>query len=754
MERRRIRVRGTVQGVGFRPFVYRHAQRLGLAGWVLNDSRGVLIEAEGTPAALDELARAIAAEPPRLARVESVETSPLAACGESGFRIVASPGGGTAAVPVSPDTATCDACLAELFDPADRRYRYPFINCTDCGPRYTIVLSVPYDRPATTMAGFAMCARCRAEYDDPADRRFHAQPNACPECGPRLAWSGPDGRVVATGEEALAATIQALAAGGIVAVKGVGGYHLAVDATDEPAVGELRRRKARDDKPFAVMVASISEACRLCDLDRAAIEVLSGTARPIVLAPRRRGAAVAASVAPGLAELGLMLPYAPLHHLLLAGAARPLVMTSGNLTDEPIAHEDADAVTRLGPLVDGICSHDRPIHVRCDDSVVRALPAGPQVLRRSRGWTPAPLALPVPAARHVLAVGAMLKNTVSVAKERMVVPSHHIGDLEHLATYRSFLQAVEHLPRLYGVEPEVVAHDLHPEYLSTKFALDADAEPCGVQHHHAHVASCLVEHGRTEPVVGVAFDGLGFGADGTLWGGEVLVAGLAGFERAAHLLAVPMPGGAAAVRNPWRMALSWANAAGGADLAAQVGERLDPAWEAVAGLVASGRSPMTTSAGRLFDAVAALLGVRATVTYEGQAAIELEALAASAARRGAGICPFTVDRSGPLPVLDPRPAVRHVAGAALRGEDRAEAALAFHRGLAAATAELAGEVAAARGLDTVALSGGVFQNALLSGLAVEALEKAGLRVLTHRLVPPNDGGISVGQAAVAAARTA
>jgi hydrogenase maturation protein HypF len=754
MERRRIRVRGTVQGVGFRPFVYRQAERLGLAGWVLNDSRGVLIEAEGPPAALDELTRTIAADPPRLARVESVETCPLAAAGESGFRIGASPGGGTAAVPVSPDTATCDACLAELFDPADRRHRYPFINCTDCGPRYTIVLSVPYDRPATTMAGFAMCPRCRAEYDDPADRRFHAQPNACPECGPRLAWSEPGGRLVATGEDALSATIQALAAGGIVAVKGVGGYHLAVDATEEPAVGELRRRKARDDKPFAVMVPSLADAHRLCDLDRAAVEMLSGTARPIVLAPRRPGATVAASVAPGLAELGLMLPYSPLHHLLLAGAARPLVMTSGNLTDEPIAHDDADAAARLGPLVDGICSHDRPIHIRCDDSVVRALPGGPQVLRRSRGWTPAPLALPVPAARHVLAVGAMLKNTVSVAKERMVVPSHHIGDLEHLATYRSFLQAVDHLPRLYGVEPEVVAHDLHPEYLSTKYALDLDAETCGVQHHHAHVASCLVEHGRAEPVVGVSFDGLGFGADGTLWGGEVLVAGLAGFERAAHLLTVAMPGGAAAIRNPWRMALSWAYAAGGPELAARVGPGLDGGWEAVAGLVASGRSPMTSSAGRLFDAAAALLGVRRQVTYEGQAAIELEALAASAPRGSGKVCPFTVERSGALPVLDPRPAVLHLAGAAGRGEDRAEAAFAFHRGLAEATAALACEVAAARDLDTVALSGGVFQNALLSTLVGEALDKAGLRVLTHRLVPPNDGGISVGQAAVAAARMA
>ncbi|MET0903902.1 MAG: carbamoyltransferase HypF, partial [Acidimicrobiales bacterium] len=624
--RHRIRVTGTVQGVGFRPFVYRHAQRLGLHGWVQNDSLGVLLEVEGDEPALRELTRLLVDDPPPLARVAAVDAEEIPLTGDAGFSIIASTSAGSSTAPVSVDTATCAACLAEIDDPDDRRYRYPFTNCTDCGPRYTIVLSVPYDRPATTMAGFRMCTACEAEYDEPLNRRFHAQPNACPQCGPQLSWSRPaeGAGPAAHGDAALDAAVAALRGGEIVGVKGIGGFHLAVDATDESAVAELRRRKARDDKPFAVMVSGLEVAHELCELSEAAVAALTSTGRPIVLAPRRPGGEVASPVAPALPDLGLLLPYSPLHHLLLSGVGRPLVMTSGNLSDEPIAHTDDDAHTRLAGLVDGLLGHDRGIHIRCDDSVVRAGGDGrTQVLRRSRGMAPQPVPLVRGTDRPILAVGAELKATVAVAFGSDAVVSHHIGDLEHLATYRSFLQAIDHLRSLYGVTPEVVAHDLHPEYLSTKLAMDLDLPTFAVQHHHAHVASCLTEHGRVGPVVALAFDGLGYGADGTLWGGELLVADLQGFERVGHLAAITMPGGVAAIREPWRMGLAWAHHAG-------VDDPFDDARQAaVLDLVKRGHGPVTTSMGRLFDAVAALLGLRPAVSYEAQAAIELEALARS-----------------------------------------------------------------------------------------------------------------------------
>jgi hydrogenase maturation protein HypF len=749
-------VTGTVQGVGFRPFVYRQARALGLRGFVRNDSEGVLVEVEGDPAAITELCRVIVDEPPPLARVELLSQVPLRVLGDEGegFAIVHSHEAGAPAVPVSVDVATCPACLAEVDDPGDRRHRYPFTNCTDCGPRYTIVKAVPYDRASTTMAGFVMCDACQAEYDDPASRRFHAQPNACPACGPRLSWRRPDGEAVAEGEEALSAAVDALRRGRLVAVKGIGGYHLAVDATDEQSVRRLRRRKARDDKPFALMVRDLDQARQLCALDEEGEEALTSRRRPIVLAPRRPGAAVADAVAPGLPELGLMLPYSPLHHLLLAGVGRPLVMTSGNLSDDPIAYEEDDALARLGPLVDGLLTHDRPIHVRCDDSVARATAGGVQMVRRSRGYAPEPLLMAAPARRQVLAVGAELKNTVAVAKGTWLVASHHIGDLEHLSAYRSFLQATDHLCHLYGVEPEVVAHDLHPEYLSTKWAHDSDHELLGVQHHHAHVAACLVEHGRSEPVLGVAFDGLGYGADGTLWGGEFLVADLSGYRRVGHLLAVPMPGGAAAIREPWRMALAWAAAACGDEAAARLGEELDERWPATLSLVGGGGGPVTSSVGRLFDAVAAVIGLRRVVSYEGQAAVELEALARRIGARGVAPYRFALvpDEGGPERtwVLDPRPALEALLVERRHGAEPPAMAAAFHLGLGRATAEMARQLAEEAGLGAVALSGGVFQNVLLTEVVRSCLRSAGLEVLVHRLVPPNDGGISIGQAAVAA----
>jgi hydrogenase maturation protein HypF len=746
LERRRVRVTGTVQGVGFRPFVYRHARALGLGGFVRNDSQGVLIEVEGPAEVIATLCNVLVEAPPPLARIASIDTELIAPRGSVvDFVIEATHDDGSPDVPVSVDSATCAECLREVDDRANRRFGYPFTNCTNCGPRYTIVRSVPYDRAATTMAGFTMCSRCQAEYDDPANRRFHAQPNACDHCGPHLSYHEPTGEVRAKGEDALGAAVADLCDGRILAIKGIGGYHLAVDAANEAAVAQLRRRKARDDKPFAVMVADLDTAASLCVLDADAREALSSPRRPIVLAPRQPGAPVASGVAPGLFELGLLLAYSPLHHLLLAGIGRPLVMTSGNLSDDPIAHVDQDAFERIGPLVDAVLTHDRAIHIRCDDSVARSTSRGLQLLRRSRGYAPEPFELSTPARRQVLAVGAELKNTVSVLKGTTLVTSHHIGDLEHLATYQSFLQATGHLCSLFGVHPEVLAHDLHPEYLSTKWAQDQDLALFAVQHHHAHIAACLSEHQHRGRVLGLAFDGLGMGSDGTLWGGEFLAADFFGFERVGHLATVVMPGGTRAIKEPWRMALAWTASGLGSDAAAQVGERLEPRWPAVLDLIEKRSGPVTSSMGRLFDAFGALLGIRSVVTYEGQAAIELEALAARASTTPL-LAPLDVRAN----VLDPAPLLASVLSEQAAGADPAGLALGIHRQIARGAVELAQRLCEERGLDTVALSGGVFQNALFSALVEDGCREAGLSVLVHRLIPPNDGGISVGQAVLAA----
>jgi hydrogenase maturation protein HypF len=748
-QRLRFRVTGTVQGVGFRPFVYRIAVESGLVGWVANDSRGVLIEVEGSPEALDAFRRRLVEDAPPLARIARLEAEALAPAEESGFRIVDSRTAGAPAVAVSVDVATCADCLAELFDPGDRRFEYPFVNCTNCGPRYTIIRSIPYDRHATTMAGFVMCDACRREYEDPADRRFHAEPNACPVCGPQLALVAADGQLLAKTGDALDQAAAVVADGRILAVKGLGGFHLAVDATDADAVGELRRRKSRDDKPFAVMVGSVERARALCRLTAAAEDALTSLRRPIVLAPKAPGAEGAEGIAPGLPELGLMLPYTPLHHLLMARVARPLVMTSGNLSDEPIAHDDDDALDRLGPMVDAILTHDRGIHIRCDDSVVRATPVRTQMVRRSRGYAPEPVPLLRPTRRQVLAVGAELKNTVSVAKGDNIIASHHIGDLEHLAAYRSFLQAVDHLCGLTGVTPEVIAHDLHPEYLSTKFAAEQDLPAVGVQHHHAHIAACLVEHTREAPVLGVAFDGLGFGTDATAWGGEFLVADLAGYERVGHLLPVKLPGGNRAIREPWRMALSWTRTALGREAAEQYGSGADERWRTVLAMIERDDTLETTSAGRLFDAVAALLSLRNQVTYEGQAAIELEACAAGVADDAA---PYRIETGidrGQL-VVDPSPLIAGVVADRAGGVPLDHISARFHDSLGTAVAGVAVQLARDHGLDTVALSGGVFQNARLTDVVGGGVSEAGLTVLVHRRLTPNDGSISIGQAAIAA----
>jgi len=760
----RARVEGTVQGVGFRPHVYRLSRELELGGFVLNDHRGVVVEVEGAAGVVDLFLERLAAEAPPLAQVERVRARELPATGGLEFTIVESDAGGEPAAPVSPDTATCSDCLAELFDPADRRYRYPFVNCTNCGPRFTIVRGVPYDRPLTTMAGFVMCSRCRAEYEDPGDRRFHAQPNACPECGPAARLTDAAGRPVALdgARDPVAAAAAALAAGSIVAVKGLGGFHLACRADDEAAVARLRARKRREEKPFALMVADVDAACVLVELGEGEEALLSDRARPIVLAPRLAGAPVAQAVAPRADELGLMLPYSPLHHVLLDDAPFPLVMTSGNVSDEPIAFRDEDALERLGAIADLFLIHDRPIETRTDDSVVRGVAVGerrrPLTLRRSRGYVPASLALRIPAERPLLACGAELKNTFCLAKDARAWVGHHIGDLENWETLRSFRQGIEHVERLFAVEPEVVAHDLHPDYLSTAYALEREGvELVGVQHHHAHLAACLAEHGEVGPAVGAIYDGTGLGLDGAVWGGELLAGDLAGFDRAGHLWPVRMPGGERAIREPWRMACAWLVETEGPEpplpRALEGGGVEATRWRQVAELARRGvAAPVTTSVGRLFDAVSALCGIRSRVTYEGQAAIELEAAARAA---GEGGYPLP-SRRGPdgASVLDARETIRAVLRDLHHDVPTPVIAARFHDGLADATADALISEAQARGVSLAVLSGGAFANRRLLERTAAALARAGLRVLVPERLPPGDGGISFGQAAVAAARTA
>ncbi len=764
--RERIRVEGIVQGVGFRPFVHSLATRGGLAGLVGNDSRGVFIEVEGEAAAVAEFRSALTRDSPPLAVVERVSSAGMETTGGDGFVIAESQEGGQRQTLISPDTATCGDCLAELFDPGDRRHRYPFINCTNCGPRFSIVRDIPYDRPHTTMAGFPMCADCAREYHDPGDRRFHAQPVCCPACGPSLRLCDSAGEALAT--EPIEGTAAALRAGQVVAVKGLGGYHLAAEAASPGAVGALRSRKHREDKAFAVMVADVGTARTLCHVSPDEERALTSFRRPVVLLRRRGGAAVADAVAPGNDYLGLMLPYTPVHHLLARALGTPFVLTSGNVSDEPIAYRDEDAFARLSGIADLFLTHDRPIHTRTDDSVVRIFRGSEMPVRRSRGYVPQPLRLEVPEGteealpRPVLACGAELKNTFCLARGNRAFVSHHIGDLENYETLRSFTEGVAHFQRLFQITPEVVAYDLHPEYLSTKYALDLDGvDLVGVQHHHAHVASCLADNGEPGPVIGVAFDGLGYGSDAAIWGGEFLLAGLGGFERVGHLEYVPLPGGAAAITEPWRMAAAYLDAAyGGAapdDLA--VAWRNRERWERVRAVARTGtNAPPTSSAGRLFDAAAALVGVRDRINYEGQAAVELEQLAASGESAAypagiEGIVPAgsAADSGKPFRVLGVD-LVRAVVDDLRLGVDPAVIAARFHNGVTAVIAAGCERVREATGLDTVALSGGVFQNQLLLRTVTDLLEERGFRVLVHGRVPTNDGGISLGQVAVAAAR--
>ncbi|WNI18879.1 carbamoyltransferase HypF [Actinacidiphila sp. ITFR-21] len=770
--RRRFEVRGVVQGVGFRPFVYVTASELALAGSVVNTGGGVVAEVEGDPDAVAEFGRRLRADPPPLAVVESVRESEQPTAGGTGFTIADSRAGDPAArTLVSPDIATCRDCLAELADPADRRYRHPFVSCAHCGPRFTIVTGTPYDRAATTMAAFPLCDRCRAEYEDPADRRFHAQPISCHDCGPRLELvdaADPAGRAPAAGQDALRAARELLAAGRIVAVKGLGGYHLACDARDDAAVAELRRRKRRGGKPFAVMVASLDVAAELVTLTADEEQLLTGVRRPIVLLPRRPaapGAGVSDAVAPGNPDLGLMLPYTPLHALLFGiGDDRPgpdaLVLTSGNLAGEPIVTDDVRARTVLAPLADAWLRHDREIHVPCDDSVSRFVAGAELPVRRSRGHAPLPLALPfdVP---PTLAVGADLKNTCALAEGRYAWVSQHIGDMDDLATVEALTRTEAHLEQLTGVAPRQLVADAHPAYRSAGWARAhaAGREVRTVQHHHAHIASVMGEHGlgADESVIGIAFDGTGHGTDRAAWGGEALVAGYKSFRRAAHLAYVPLAGGDASVRRPYRMALAHLHAAGVPWDGALPAVRACPAGErdVLAHQFATGFGCVPTSSmGRLFDAVASIAGVRQSVDYEAEAAVALEGLARSAGRGPvAGGYAFRVGRAtdGEPAVADPGPVVRAVAADVRAGVGAESVAARFHTAVAVLVADLAELCRAGTGLDVVALGGGVFQNALLLTAAQRLLTERGFTVLRPRLLPPNDGGIAFGQLLIAAA---
>jgi hydrogenase maturation protein HypF len=755
-------VEGVVQGVGFRPFVYRLAAELGLSGAVGNDSRSVTVDVQGSDAAVRAFLRRVMSEAPPLARVAGVRTRHLPPRPDRhGFRIAASRTVAGARTLVPPDTATCADCLREMSDPADRRYRHPFITCTNCGPRYTIITALPYDRPATTMAGFPMCARCAAEYRDPGDRRFHAQPVCCPECGPRLWFEAGGGQPAPEGDAAILAAQRALAGGAVVAVKGIGGYHLACSASDGAALARLRARKARPDKPLAVLVRDLEVAARLAHLDPDEARVLCGPARPIVLVTRRPGAPVHGLVAPGSPLLGLLLPYSPVHHLLLApvpGAApaapEAIVLTSGNLAEEPICHEDGDASQRLRGIADAFLRHDRPIHVPCDDSVVRVVDGREMPVRRSRGYAPLPVELPGPVP-PVLAVGGELKNTICLTQGRHAICSPHLGDMGSPATLAAAQRAAEHLTGVYRVRPRALAADAHPGYQTRAWAVRQRAgRPLHlVQHHHAHVVSLLAEHGRLgEPVLGVAFDGTGYGADGAIWGGELLLvdADPSRFRRVGRLRPVPLPGGDAAVRHPGRVALAHLYAAG-----LPWAPWLPPVRDAPPGALQRLRSVLErglagapcTSAGRLFDAVAALLGVRQEISYEAQAAIELEALAAAWPGAPAEVGRFGLDRHG---LLDPGPVLAGLAAGVRDQVPVAALALGFHAALARAVAEAVAAAGQRYRVRLAGLTGGVFQNVLLLRSCRDRLARAGFEVLVHRVVPANDGGLALGQAVIAA----
>lgn len=751
----RIHIRGIVQGVGFRPFVYGLAKRYGLLGWVRNTSRGVEIEVDGSPEHLQSFVQALQEETPLLAQIDSFKREDIPAMGFEGFEILASHPEPGAYQPISADVSLCADCRSELFDPSDRRYRYPFINCTNCGPRFTIIKDIPYDRPYTTMAPFEMCPACRQEYEDPLDRRYHAQPVACPDCGPRI-WLEIEGEQVTSGEQALQEARKMLREGLILGIKGLGGFHLACDATNKRAVATLRQRKLRVDKPFALMAANMDMIKAEVAVSLAEERQLTSRQRPIVILQRKPGGSVAKEAAPGQKTLGFMLPYTPLHELLVepaAGFPTALVMTSGNLSEEPIATDNEEARQRLEAIADGFIMHDREIETRCDDSVVRIYKDEIYPLRRARGYAPTPLQLDWELG-EILAAGAELKNTFCLVRGPYAFLSHHIGDMENYETLEAYENGIKHYERLFRVSPELIAYDLHPNYMPTRYALDrAEREgidAIGVQHHHAHIAACMAEH-ALEPgsqVIGLAFDGTGYGTDGTIWGGEVLIGGYADFERPYHLSPFRLPGGDLAVKEPWRVALSLLSEIGlteGFEL--PVFKSIDAKhMEVVLKQVENGvNAPLTTSMGRLFDAVAALAGVRERVNYEAQAAIELEAFVDPAEK---GHYPIRLKHG----LIDHGPLMHSIVEDLFAGVGPGVVAAKFHQGIVELVSQLCHSLKEELGLDTVVLSGGVWQNMILLERTVGRLQMDGFQVLWHRRVPANDGGLALGQAVIAAAQ--
>ncbi len=759
-ERLGFAVRGVVQGVGFRPFVWNLATRLGLSGSVCNTSGAVIIEVEGDRRALDGFASALRDDAPRLARIDAVEVSPMAVVGDAAFRIVASRAVDGDYQPIAPDAATCPACVADILNPADRRHGYAFTNCTNCGPRFTIIEDIPYDRPLTTMRHFTMCAACRQEYEDPADRRFHAQPNACPACGPRLWYANAQG--IEQQGDPIELAAGAIARGQIIALKGLGGFQLCCDAADDPPVRRLRDRKHRPAKPFAVMCPDLATVRRLCDVSDIEAALLEGSVRPIVLLHRRPdgdGAEVADSVAPELDELGVMLPYTPMHHLLLRTSGGMLVMTSGNLSEEPIAKDNDEAVRRLGRIADGFLLHDRDIYARYDDLVVRVVDGAARMIRRARGYCPLPLRIESPAAQ-VLALGAHLKNTFCVLRDGNAFTGPHIGDLDSPRTLGHHDEALHTYLRLFRTTPSTVAADLHPDYASTRIAeqwWDAGAGVVRVQHHHAHIASVLAEHGLRGTVLGIALDGVGLGPDHAIWGGEFLLCDERSYRRAGHIAPVRQPGGDACAREGWRMAIAYLAAAGELDGAPPgwfdqaAGAPDQRRWRLVSRLAMSDAAPITTSAGRLFDAVASLLGIAHVSTFEAEAAMRLEALAASVGDVSA-VDPIGIGLDGDPAVLDTVQLVRTLFLQRQRGGSPAMLAAVFHESLARGIAAVCVQLSAQHRVNRIALSGGVFQNALLLSRVALLLRESGLFVYTNQQVPANDGGISLGQALVAASQ--
>ncbi len=756
LRRQIIKVYGVVQGVGFRPFIYQLALAHHLNGWVRNSSGYVEIDVEGEPGALDAFRNEIRTKAPPASRIEKLEEAIVSPGGCFGFEIRESqPQTGEYQL-VSPDLATCPECAAEIFDPSNRRFRYPFTNCTNCGPRFTIIKDIPYDRPLTTMSKFRMCPDCQREYDGPSNRRFHAQTNACPICGPKLQLVKSDGSRVES-KDPLAEAARLLREGKMVAVKGLGGFLLACDATNETSVRLLRERKHRPAKPFAVMVRDAIDAKKYCSVSEEEEALLRSTQSPIVLLKIDVGSELAPGIAPDLKYLGLMLPYTPLHHLLIRECGIPLVMTSGNLSEEPICKENDEALRRLSGIADFFLMHDRDIYVRYDDSVTMIAGGESRLLRRARGYAPYPVRLPFES-RQILACGAEMKGSFCLTRDDHAFVSQHIGDMENAETLEHFQDTIEIYKRLFRIEPEIIAHDMHPDYLSTGYAQElAGANPSlklvPVQHHHAHVASCMAENGVMEPVIGVALDGTGYGTDGNIWGGEFLLANYSGFKRLAHLEYVPLPGGDAATKKPVRIAAAYVyhllgeNGLAASNLASRIdSDELEQLKQQVERRL---NAPLTSSCGRLFDAVSALVGLRDSIDYEAQAAIELEMAATGLKLNDNALYQFDIDEQNGVKIIRLRRLFDGILNDIKRHRDSAEIAARFHASLAQMIAALCGNLVQETGVKQVALSGGVFQNRLLFELTLDAFRKYDLKVLTHRRVPTNDGGIALGQAAIA-----